>query len=94
MVDADSWELPRLFAWLQAGGRIEPEELARTFNCGIGMIAIVDPGQAQEVAANLEAAGEQVRPVGRIEAGARGCTVRGSDESWSARGVWSVTHRG
>ncbi len=94
VVDADSWELPRLFAWLQAGGRIEPEELARTFNCGIGMIAIVDPGQAQEVAANLQAAGEQVRPVGRIEAGARGCTVRGSDESWSARGVWSVTHRG
>src|SRR5215212_8661053 len=41
VVDADAWELPRLFAFLQAGGAIEPGELARTFNCGIGMVAIV-----------------------------------------------------
>jgi phosphoribosylformylglycinamidine cyclo-ligase len=92
MVDADSWELPRLFAWLQAGGKIEPEELARTFNCGIGMVAIVAPEQAEAVTASLEAAGERVHAIGRIEAGPPGCTVRGSDETWSARGVWSATH--
>ncbi|WP_205480656.1 phosphoribosylformylglycinamidine cyclo-ligase [Sphingomonas arenae] len=92
VVDADSWELPRLFAWLQAGGGIEPEELARTFNCGIGMIAIVRPDAADEVTANLQAAGETVYDIGRIEPGPRGCTVRGSDETWSARGVWSATH--
>src|SRR6185369_13085402 len=39
VVEADSWSLPRLFAFLQAGGAIEPGELARTFNCGIGMVA-------------------------------------------------------
>ena len=92
VVDADAWELPRLFAWLQAGGGIEPEELARTFNCGIGMVAIVAPEQAEAVLANLQAAGERVHAIGRIEAGPRGCTVRGSDETWSARGVWSATH--
>jgi len=92
VVDADSWPLPRLFGWLQAGGGIEPGELARTFNCGVGMVAIVASGQADEVAANLTAAGEQVFPIGRIEAGERGCTVEGSAETWSARQAWSATH--
>jgi len=92
VVDADSWELPRLFAWLQAGGNIEPEELARTFNCGIGMVAVVAAEQVEAVTANLEAAGEHVFAIGRIEEGPRGCTVRGSDESWSAREAWSATH--
>ena len=92
LVDADSWTLPPLFAWLQAGGGIEPEELARTFNCGIGMVAIVAADQAEAVAVNLQHAGEQVFPMGRIEAGPRGCTVRGSDETWSARGCWSVAY--
>ena len=92
VVDAGSWELPRLFAWLQAGGSIEPEELARTFNCGIGMVAVVPPEQAETVTSNLEAAGERVFPIGRIEEGSRGCTVRGSAETWSARDEWSATH--
>jgi phosphoribosylformylglycinamidine cyclo-ligase len=92
VVDADSWDLPALFAWLQAGGEIEPEELARTFNCGIGMVAIVSPDHVEEVTANLQAAGERVHRIGRIDAGQRGCTVRGSDETWSARGCWSATH--
>jgi len=93
LVDADSWELPRLFAWLQAGGAIEPGELARTFNCGIGMVAIVAAEQAEEVAANLTTAGEQVFRIGGIDAGERGCTVNGSAETWSAREGWCATHR-
>jgi len=57
VVEADSWPLPRLFAYLQAGGSIEPGELARTFNCGIGMVAIVAPENAAEVVERLGAAG-------------------------------------
>ncbi len=38
VVDADRWQLPPLLALLQEGGRIAPEEMARTFNCGIGMV--------------------------------------------------------
>ena len=91
-IDADAWDQPRLMAFLQAQGAIEPEEMARTFNCGIGMIAIVAPDRAAAVASDLAASGETVFTIGRIEAGARGCTVRGSAERWGARSAWSATH--
>ncbi len=94
VVDADAWPLPRLFAFLQAGGAIEPGELARTFNCGIGMVAIVSADDARTVTTALEAAGETVHRIGAIEAGPSGCTVRGSAGIWSAREAWSATHHG
>ena len=94
MVDVDAWPLPRLFAFLQAGGAIEPGELARTFNCGIGMVAIVRPEAAEAVTAELQAAGETIHRIGAIEAGEAGCTVSGRAETWSARADWSATHHG
>ena len=92
VVNADSWPLPRLFAFLQAGGAIEPGELARTFNCGIGMAVIIAPDQAEAVSFGLREVGETVHSIGTIESGPRGCTVRGSAGSWSAREPWSATH--
>jgi phosphoribosylformylglycinamidine cyclo-ligase len=92
VIDADRWPLSPLFAWLQAGGAIEPQELARTFNCGIGMVAVVGADEVDAVTDALVAAGESVHRIGRIDQGPRGCTVRGSDETWSARGLWSATH--
>jgi len=92
MVDAGAWELPRLFAFLQAGGAIEPGELARTFNCGIGMVAIVAEAEAEAVSVTLGKSGETVQRIGVIESGTRGCTVRGPAGSWSARDDWSATH--
>jgi len=94
MVNADAWPLPRLFAFLQAGGEIEPGELARTFNCGIGMVAVVRASEAKGVTQALEAAGETVFRIGTIDAGPIGCTVSGSAETWSARADWSATHHG
>lgn len=91
-VDADSWAQPRLMAFLQAQGNIEPEEMARTFNCGIGMVAVVSADKADAVAQALEGAGETVHRIGAIEAGERGCTVAGSTETWAARAEWSATH--
>ncbi len=91
-VDADAWEQSRLMAFLQAQGAIEPEEMARTFNCGVGMVAIVDAKDVTMITAALEAAGETVFPIGRIEAGTHGCTVRGSAGTWSARADWTATH--
>jgi phosphoribosylformylglycinamidine cyclo-ligase len=93
-VDADSWDQPRLMAFLQAQGTIEPEEMARTFNCGIGMVAVVKAAEADAVAAALTQAGETVHRIGTIEAGERGCTVTGNTETWSARSAWSATHHG
>ncbi len=94
VIDADAWPLPRLMAFLQAQGRIEPEEMARTFNTGIGMVAIVDADRADEVTAALTAAGETVYRIGWVEPGARGCTVRGPVETWSAQADWSAAHHG
>jgi len=93
-IDADAWEQPRLMAFLQAQGNIEPEEMARTFNCGIGMAVVAAPEEAAEVTAALEAAGETVFPIGRIEPGKKGCTVTGSAGTWSARSDWTATHHG
>ncbi len=91
-VDADGWEQPRLMAFLQAQGNIEPGEMARTFNCGVGMVLSVAPDEAEGVARDLAAAGETVVKVGLIEEGQRGCTVSGSADSWSAREAWRATH--
>jgi phosphoribosylformylglycinamidine cyclo-ligase len=91
-VDADLWPQPRLMAFLQAQGHIEPEEMARTFNCGVGMVLAVSEASVAEVTARLEAAGETVVTVGRIEAGEKGCTVHGSQETWSAKRDWNATH--
>jgi phosphoribosylformylglycinamidine cyclo-ligase len=66
--------------------------MARTFNCGIGMAAVVAPEEAGAAIADLERAGETVFAIGRIEAGARGCTVMGPAGSWSARVPWSASH--
>jgi phosphoribosylformylglycinamidine cyclo-ligase len=92
VISADQWPQPALMAFLQAQGAIEPEEFARTFNCGIGMAVIVGANQAEEVAEALEAAGEAVHAIGMIEEGPRGCTVKGSTETWSARADWTATH--
>jgi phosphoribosylformylglycinamidine cyclo-ligase len=93
-IDADAWPQPRLMAFLQAQGNIEPEEMARTFNCGIGMALVVAADQAGAVRSALEAAGETVVAIGSIAEGPRGCTVSGSAEAWSARAAWSATHNG
>jgi phosphoribosylformylglycinamidine cyclo-ligase len=92
VIDADAWEQPRLMAFLQAQGAIEPGEMARTFNCGIGMVLAVTPESAREVAAELEMQGEVVSRIGEVIEGPRGCTVRGSADTWSAREPWEARH--
>ncbi|HEY4071200.1 MAG TPA: phosphoribosylformylglycinamidine cyclo-ligase [Sphingomicrobium sp.] len=90
IVDTDAWQLPGIFAQLQAGGRVSPQEMARTFNCGIGMVLIVDRDHLDEVAAGLGA--EDGIEIGRIENGPRGCTVHGSAGRWGSSEGWSATH--
>jgi phosphoribosylformylglycinamidine cyclo-ligase len=92
IVDTDAWDLPPIFAELQSGGAIAPEEMARTFNCGIGMAVVASETEQDALASNLEGSGETVFEIGRIETGQRGCTVRGSAGRWGAHQDWSVTH--
>jgi phosphoribosylformylglycinamidine cyclo-ligase len=91
-VFADLWDQPRLMAFLQAQGNIEPEEMARTFNCGVGMVLVVAPQEVEGVVRDLRAAGETAHTIGKITPGERGCTVIGSAEAWSGRKPWSATH--
>lgn len=93
-IDAGAWAQPRLMAFLQAQGHIEPAEMARTFNCGIGMVLAVSADDAAGIQAELEAAGETVYVIGAIEEGQRGCTVTGSAEVWSSREDWEAVHLG
>jgi phosphoribosylformylglycinamidine cyclo-ligase len=66
-LDAGAWELPPVFRWLGETGGVAPLELARTFNCGIGMAVICAPADADAAARLLEAGGETVRRIGTIE---------------------------
>jgi len=65
-LDLDLITVPLVFSWLAEAGGVAAEEMMRTFNCGVGMIAVVAEGQAAQVAAVLAEHGEQVMPIGRI----------------------------
>ena len=92
VVETEGWQPPSLFALLQQGGRIAPEEMARTFNCGIGMAVVVEADHVDTVTRQLEGVGETVYRIGRIEQGPRGCTVNGPAGSWGAAEAWTATH--
>ena len=67
-VDLSAFVAPPVFGWLAAQGGVAQAEMLRTFNCGIGMIAVVGEGDAAAVAARLAEAGESVCVLGRVEA--------------------------
>jgi phosphoribosylaminoimidazole synthetase len=67
-IDLDAIDIPPVFSWLARTGGVEDREMLRTFNCGVGMVAVVAAGQAAQVAAVLKQAGETVLPVGRVVA--------------------------
>ncbi|MBL8707810.1 MAG: phosphoribosylformylglycinamidine cyclo-ligase [Rhodospirillaceae bacterium] len=78
-VDAGNWTFPPVFAWLRKVAGTDPQEMARTFNCGIGMILVVARDDAAHTAKTLRDHGETVAEIGRIvprAAGAPGCEVR------------------
>jgi len=66
-IDARCWQRPPVFEWLQRAGGIEPAEMLRTFNCGIGMVAIVPPEQADAARSALAQAGEVAYDIGVVE---------------------------
>ena len=67
-IDGGAWPVPPLFKWLAKSGGGEAMEMARTVNCGIGMIAIVAANDAADATAQFEAAGETVWTIGAVEA--------------------------
>ena len=66
VIDRKSWTAPPVFAWLQQHGQVDDDEMARTFNCGIGMVVIVTPDNADAAMKLLRDAGETVFRIGSI----------------------------
>jgi phosphoribosylformylglycinamidine cyclo-ligase len=73
-IDLSAIPVPEVFAWLAANGGVAELEMLRTFNCGIGMVVVVDSGNAAEVLRAFASAGDDAAAIGRvvaIEAGER-----------------------
>jgi phosphoribosylaminoimidazole synthetase len=67
-LDATAWPMLPVFKWMKnVGGGVEASEMARTFNCSLGMVLVVGAEHADAVAAAIQGAGEQVYVVGRLE---------------------------
>lgn len=79
-VTLGSWPVPQIFGEIRAAGGVADDEMARTFNCGVGMVAVVAPAVASQVAGILEGEGIGVSEVGEVVPGAG--TVR-------LEGAWS-----
>lgn len=80
-IDLNTITVPAVFCWIARTGGVAPEEMLRTFNCGIGMVAVVSAAQADAVTSSLEAQGESVIRLGRLVArtqGAAGVRYKGS----------------
>ncbi len=86
-IRAGSWPLPPVFAWLARGRPpVAAAEMARVFNCGIGMVAVVAAERAEAIAALLAERGEQVAAIGALAAceGGPRVAIDGLEEGWLA----------
>ena len=65
-VDANSWIMPAVFGWIFGQGNVRTQEMARTFNCGIGAVLIVEKDAAAAVMEHLKACEEQAWIIGKV----------------------------
>lgn len=69
-IDLGAWQLPPVFEWLAGQGGMAQDEMLKTFNCGIGMVAAVAPDHEAAARQAFEDAGHSVAEIGRVTAGA------------------------
>lgn len=83
---AASWPMPPVFTWLMGDGGVPAAEMARTFNCGIGMVAVVAPENADAAIEILSEEGEAVYRIGEITPRGDGGAVRlqNLEDAWRA----------
>jgi phosphoribosylformylglycinamidine cyclo-ligase len=75
VLERSRWPRDPVFDWLQHAGQVEPAEMYRTFNCGIGMVAVVPAAQAAAALALLAAHGETAAVIGEVRSGGRGVHI-------------------
>ena len=68
-VDATAWDLPPIWRFVMKYGKVEPLEMARTFNNGIGLVIVVGKNRVDEAIRSLQAAGDaEVHRIGEVTA--------------------------
>jgi phosphoribosylformylglycinamidine cyclo-ligase len=75
VLERKSWHRDPVFDWLQRTARIDTAEMYRTFNCGIGMVAIVPNEHAQAAVSLLNSRGETACVIGEVRKGGRGVVI-------------------
>ena len=75
VLDLGSWPVPPIFAEVQRAAGVDGPEMARTFNMGLGMVAVLPPGEADEATAALTTLGFGASVVGRVVAGEGRCVL-------------------
>lgn len=65
-IDYNSWQRPEIFNYLQKLGKVEDHEMHRTFNCGIGMVLVVDKNHVDEIMHILKLQGELANIIGEL----------------------------
>jgi phosphoribosylformylglycinamidine cyclo-ligase len=76
-INLSAWALPPVFRWLAGTAGMAEAELLKTFNCGIGMIAVVAADRAEALTGLLSGLGETVVPLGQVTPG-QGVSYRGT----------------
>lgn len=66
VIDKSSWQWPAVFTWLQKSGNVTEHEMYRTFNCGVGMVLVVDEANVDEALNILKTEGENAWVIGHI----------------------------
>jgi phosphoribosylformylglycinamidine cyclo-ligase len=75
-IDRSAWQVPRVFTELQQLGDVADDEMARTFNLGVGLVAVVPPGAVDTALAALAGAGHDAVVIGSVVAGNRTVVLR------------------
>lgn len=86
-LDATAWPLLPVFRWMAESAAISDDDLARTFNCGIGMVVIVAPDKADDAMRILGEAGESVYRIGEVQPAIGDVdrvVIDGVDTAWHA----------
>lgn len=78
VLDRGTWTPPEIFGYLSHCGNVEQEEMERTFNMGVGMLAVVAPHEAKRARETLAARGLTAWTVGEVTHGAGGVRLAGS----------------
>jgi phosphoribosylformylglycinamidine cyclo-ligase len=73
VLDSSSWTLPPIMELIKREGRIEDNEMRRTFNCGIGLVIVVRASDASRVLKKLSRLKEKACLIGEIEKRGKGC---------------------